>query len=243
MQQSQDAGRDVTATRERDAEKVGGGATGTKNYARRLFWFCLGLLTNSVGIAVITKAGLGTSQISSLPYVLTFEFPWLSFAVGTFVMNLVFVVVQIALLRREFFPAQLLQIPVNVVFSSFLGVAMSALGWVNPTWLPAQLATVLLGCAILGTGIAIECAPNLVFVPGEGIVHALARVSGRRLGSVKLVFDLFLVASSVALSLALFGRLNGVGVGTILTVFVTGNVVNLANARLPFLEHVRGLAE
>lgn len=219
------------------------GSLNTRNLGRRLAWFLLGLAINSCGIALITKAGLGTSQISSVPYVLSFEFPWLSFAMATFLVNLAFVAVQIALLGRRFFPLQLLQIPVNVVFSSCLGLAMGFFDWVAPTALPAQLAVLLLGCCVLGCGVAVECAPSVVFVPGEGIVHAIAEVTGIRLGTVKLAFDATLVCASVSLSLALFGTLRGVGVGTVLTVFVTGNVVNLANAHLGFLGHVRALAE
>lgn len=214
--------------------KDGSETLNTNNLGRRLAWFLLGLAINSCGIALITKAGLGTSQISSVPYVLTFEFSWLSFAMATFLVNLVFVAVQIVLLGRRFFPLQLLQIPVNVVFSSCLGLAMSVFGWVTPASLPAQLAVLLLGCCVLGCGIAVECAPSVVFVPGEGIVHAIAEVSGARLGTVKLAFDAALVCSYVSLSLVLFGTPRGVGIGTVLTVFVTGNVVNFANAHLDF---------
>lgn len=224
---------------EREAEQ----GFNTRNLAPRLFWFCLGLVINSFGIALITKGGLGTSQISSIPYVLSFQFPQMSFAMGTFLINLVFVAVQIALLGRKFFPVQLLQIPVNIVFSSCLGIGMAVFGWLNPTTLPAQLALVLIGCCVLGVGIAVECAPEVVFVPGEGIVHAIAEVTGQKLGTVKLAFDAVLVVASVSLSMLLFGRLNGVGVGTIITVFITGNVVNFANAHLGLLARVRALAE
>lgn len=215
----------------------------TNNLAPRLFWFCLGIAINSFGVALITKAGLGTSQISSLPYVLTFEFPWLSFAMSTFLVNLVLVAVQVPLMGREFFPIQLLQIPVNVAFSSCLGLAMGVLGWVNPATMPAKIAMVLLGCAVLGCGIAVECAPQVVYVPGEGVVHALAQATGHKLGNVKLAFDALLVVAAAALSMLLFGQINGVGLGTVLTVFVTGNVVNFANAHFGFLDRVRGLAE
>ncbi len=215
----------------------------TNNLGRRTFWFCLGIAINAVGIAFITKAGMGTSQISSVPYVLTFQFPQLSLAMSTFLINFVLVAIQIPLLGREFFPVQLLQIPVNIAFSSFLGVSMSVFGWMNPTTLPVKIAMILIGCCILGVGTAVECAPRLVYVPGEGAVHAISQVTGAKLGTVKLVFDLVLVALAVALSLVLFGRLNGVGLGTIITVVVTGNVVNLANEHLGFLGHVRALAE
>ncbi len=215
----------------------------TNNLGRRTFWFCLGILINSIGIAFITKAGMGTSQISSVPYVLSFQFPQLSFAMCTFLINFVLVAVQIPLLGKKFFPMQLLQIPVNVVFSTCLGLSMSFFSWMNPTSLPVKLGMILFGCCVLGFGIAVECAPSLVFVPGEGVVHAISRVTGVKLGTVKLVFDLVLVAIAVSISLMLFGRLNGVGLGTVFTVLVTGNVVNFSNEHFGFLEHVRGLAE
>ena len=37
--------------------------------------FTAGVVINSFGIAFITKAALGTSPISSLPYVLSLRFP------------------------------------------------------------------------------------------------------------------------------------------------------------------------
>ena len=212
-------------------------------FIQRCFWFCLGLLVNTLGIALITRSGLGTSQISSLPYIWSLADQRISYAAATFVVNMAFVAIQIVLLGRSFFPGQLVQIVANVIFSSFLGLQMDLLSWYQPTFFPIQLLGCLLGCCILGCGIAIECAPSLTYVPGEGIVHALAQVSGKRLGSVKVIFDAVLVASAVALSLVLFGTLNGVGIGTVLTVFVTGNVVNFVNAHLPLIGKIRSLIE
>ena len=46
---------------------------------KRYFFFTLGLIINSFGVAFITKSALGTSQISSIPYVLSLKFTNLSF--------------------------------------------------------------------------------------------------------------------------------------------------------------------
>ena len=80
------------------------------------FWFCLGILTSSVSIAFITKVGMGTSQISSVPYAFSLQFPQVSFAMCAFLINFVFAGAQIPLLGKKFFPMQLLHIPVNAVF-------------------------------------------------------------------------------------------------------------------------------
>ena len=50
---------------------------------KRYFFFILGLIINSFGVAFITKSTLGTSQISSIPYVLSLKFTNLSFGQTT----------------------------------------------------------------------------------------------------------------------------------------------------------------
>ena len=70
---------------------------------QRYLWFILGVCINSFGVAFITKAALGTSPISSIPYVLDLAFPP-TFGETTFAMNLVYIVLQVVLLRRDFKP-------------------------------------------------------------------------------------------------------------------------------------------
>ena len=212
------------------------------NKSLRYLCFFIGVLINSFGVALITKAALGTSPISSVPYVLSLRFaPTLGGF--TFVMNLLFIAAQIALLRRNFQPVQLLQIVVNIVFSWFIDVSMNLLGWFNPQGLPVQLAALALGCAVLGFGISVEVAPDVLRVPGEGLVGALSTVTGVRFGSVKGAFDVTLVAIALALSFVFFRGLNGLGLGTVVSALIVGRFVNLFNSRLPLIARIASLAK
>lgn len=175
--------------------------------AKRTLCFCFGLAVNSFGIALITRSGLGATQISSLPYVWSLATPAVSYALATFIVNMGFFAVEAILASRKFFPLQLFQVVANIIFSSFLGLSMQLLAFWQPSMLPLQIAGVLAGCCILGTGIAIECSPHLTYVPGESIVRVLADILDRKLGTVKLVFDAVLVASAIALSFAFFDGL------------------------------------
>ena len=47
---------------------------------KRYLIFLVGLFVNSLGVSLITKGNLGTSPISSIPYVLSLNFP---FSLGT----------------------------------------------------------------------------------------------------------------------------------------------------------------
>ena len=211
------------------------------NTAKRYLFFLIGILINAFGVALITKAALGTSPISSVPYVLSLRFaPTLG--AFTFVMNLIFIILQPVLLRRDYQPIQLLQIVVNIVFSWFIDVSMNLLGWLEPQNIAVELLVLLLGCAVLGFGISVEVAPDVLLVPGEGLVGALTAASGRRFGSVKVAFDVTLVLISLALSLLFFHRLNGLGLGTVISALLVGRFVNLYNSRLPLIAHIARLA-
>lgn len=195
----------------------------------RFACFACGVMINSFAIALITKGDMGTSQISSVPYVLSLRFP-LSFGMMTFIMNMVFIALQ------------LLQILVNVLFSTMIDVGMSLLSFLTPTTLWQRLLCVAAGCCIMGFGIMIEVSPNVLMVPGEGIVRALSIVTHAKYGTTKIVFDITLIAIAVVLSFAFFGTLQGVGLGTVISALCVGSVINGVNRVFAFPERIRSLA-
>ena len=209
---------------------------------KRYFFFILGLIINSFGVAFITKSALGTSQISSIPYVLSLKFTNLSFGQTTFIFNMLFILIQLLILKKDFRPIQFLQIPANILFSSFIDVSMTLLTGLNPQTIPLRSLSLLVGCAILAVGISVEVAPDVIKVPGEGIVHAMARVSGMEFGKVKIRFDVTLIIIAIVLSFLFFQRLNGVGLGTIVSAILIGPMISFVNRHLPGIEKIRGLA-
>ncbi len=82
----------------------------TTNKIKRYIIFFIGVFINSLGVSVITKADLGTSPISSVPYVLSLNFP---FTLGEFTIavNMIMVILQLVILRRNFKLEHVLQIP------------------------------------------------------------------------------------------------------------------------------------
>ena len=177
--------------------------TAQKHLMERYLLLCAGLVIMAFGVAFSIKGGLGTSPISSLPYVLSFRFP-VTLGQFTFAMNLFFILGQVLLLRRDFQPIQLLQVAVNAVFSAFIDVSMGLLSWLEISSLPMAVLVLVLGCAVLAFGISVEVAPRVLMVPGEGIVQAIAAVTGWRFGNVKTAFDATLVSTALLLSLELF---------------------------------------
>lgn len=210
---------------------------GAPSLAVRHAWFTVGVVITAFGIAVITKGALGTTPITSLPLVFSFEF---TPTVGTltFLMNLVFIIAQAALLRKDFRPYEWAQILVNIVFSSFIDISLWSLGWLDPNTLWLQLLIVAAGCLILAFGIAVQVAPGVLTTPGEGIVKAIAIVSKIRFGTVKVIFDWSLIGLATISSFIFFGELRGVGPGTVISALVIGIIINFFFKRILWLSRL-----
>ncbi len=93
-----------------------------KHYA----FLSFGLSLMALGITFSIKGKLGTSPISSLPYVLSVLSP-LTVGQASIVMHLAFIAFQIALLRRRFAPEQFVQLPVSLLFGYLMDGWMLAL--------------------------------------------------------------------------------------------------------------------
>lgn len=191
------------------------------NLVRQCLLLTGGLALAGLGVALTTRAGLGTSPISSLPYVFTFFTP-LTFGMATFAVNILFVLGQVALLGRGFPALQYAQLGVVLVFGLFIDLGM----WVGGLWVPeaywGRVAEVLAGSAVLAAGIALQIHADLLFNPGEGLVKALCRVTRARFAWTKMGFDVSLVASALLLSLLMLHAVRGLREGTVLAAFAVG---------------------
>ena len=84
------------------------------NKVKRYLIFFIGLFVNSLGVSLITKANLGTSPISSIPYVLSLNF---SFTLGNFTIffSIFLILLQLCIRRKNFKLEHLLQIPISTL--------------------------------------------------------------------------------------------------------------------------------
>lgn len=136
-----------------------------KEIVKRYIIFIIGLFINSLGVSMITKANLGTSPISSIPYVLSLHFP-LTLGQFTIIFSILLIILQLIILRKNFKLEHILQIPVSIAFGYFIDFTMILLGFVNPTMYIMQIVYLLIGCLILGFGVYMEVLANVVMLPG-----------------------------------------------------------------------------
>ncbi|MGK4256494.1 DUF6198 family protein [Bifidobacterium pullorum] len=119
--------------------------------------------------------------------------------------------------------------------------------------LPQRFAFFALGVVINSFGVAlitkgalgtsaISSVPNVVVVPGEGVVRAIAQVTKIRVGTVKAAFDITLIVIAGVMSLICFHELRGVGVGTVISALLVGPIINVINRVFTFQHRIQALA-
>lgn len=192
---------------------------------RRFAIFAAGALVCAMGIGFITRAGLGTSPISSLPFVLSLITP-VSMGVYTLSFNLFFLLCE-SLLTRRFTPAQALQIPATLLFSLCVDGALRLIPSRYGGPLADSVVYLLVGCAVMSLGIYLEVFADIIMLPGEAFVRALSKRTGSGFGNMKVGFDSCLAAVAAIAALCSFGRLNGVGAGTAFSALTVGQMVKV----------------
>ena len=206
-----------------------------KNKLKRYLLFLVGLFINALGVSLVTKASLGTSPISSIPYVLSLNFP-LTLGNFTIIFSILLILLQILILRKNFKIENILQIPVSIAFGYFIDLTMYMFFWVNPQNYVLKLVALLAGCIVLGFGVYIEVLADVVMLPGESFVRAIVQTMNTNFGTTKIIFDSTMTVVAGVLSVIFFGRLNGVREGTIIAALLVGFIARLFGKHLEFIK-------
>ena len=202
---------------------------------KRYLIFLVGLFVNSLGVSLITKANLGTSPISSIPYVLSLNFP---FTLGNFTIffSIFLIVLQLIILRKNFKLEHILQIPASIIFGYFIDLTMILFSWVNPEAYIMKIVYLLIGCLILGVGVYMEVLADVVMLPGESFVRAIVLTWKTNFGTTKICFDVSMSVIAAVLSFVFAGRLAGVREGTVIAALLVGFIARLIGKKLVFLK-------
>ena len=160
----------------------------TMNIIKRYIVFLIGLFISSFGVSFITKANLGTSPISAIPYVLSMKFS-LSLGEFTIIFSVFLVILQWIILRKNFKAQDLIQLPVSVAFGYFIDFTMILLKGLNPKSYPMKFIDLIIGCIILAFGVYLEVIADVAMLPGESFVRSIVKTFNKNFGNTKVIFD------------------------------------------------------
>ncbi len=191
----------------------------------------IGLVIMAFGVAFSIKAGLGTSPISSLPYVLSC-FTFLTVGTATICMHCVLIALQILILRRDFKWIQLLQLPIAFLFGYLCDFTLYLIDFVDCTAYYWRWVCCVIGIFLVAVGVSAEVCADITTLAGEGFVLAVCKVTPIKFGTMKVIFDVSLVCIAIVLSFLFIGNLSGVREGTVAAAIFVGTISRRLNIPL-----------
>lgn len=217
-----------------------------REWVRRYISFIFILFVIAFGTSLSIRANLGSSPISAPPYVLSL-IPGIPMTMGAIVicMHVLFIIIQILLLRRQYELRQLTQIFVSFLFGFYTDVTMWMTSFMQvPATLPhaigypLQFIELLIGGGLLAFGIACEVRCDSLMLAGEGLPLALSKAVKKDFGKVKICSDTSLVIIGVALMYYFFGHWDWkmIGVGTLVSMFYVGFMVRVFALHIAWLD-------
>ena len=205
------------------------------NIFLRSVTFITGLFIMALGVTLSVKANLGVSPISCVPYVFSMQFP-LTLGQTTIIMNVVLILLQIALLRKNYQLFQLIQFPVVLLFGFFIDFTMHMFLWLEPIHYFGQALLCLLSCIVLALGVFFEVKAKLTYLPGEGLAMAITKTFNVEFGKSKIGTDSSMVLIGIISSYAFLSGIEGIREGTVVAAVLVGYIVRFYNRRIRFFD-------
>lgn len=95
-----------------------------------------------------------------------------------------------------------------------------------------KLLSLIVGCCVIAFGAYLEVIADVVMLPGDAFVRAIAKVTNKEYGGVRVISDVSMTVVAGILCLIFLRKLEGVREGTIIAALITGNIVKVFTKKL-----------
>lgn len=200
---------------------------------RQLILYVVGFALFSLAVCLTSRASLGISPVTSVAHIFTFFTP-LSLGVTQFIWNLLLFLIQLIWLGRAFPKLQYLQLVASLLLSVFIDLIMPFTAIFDGARLSLVGRWMVFIAAILLMGFALSLliASRLVLLPGDGFARTFADKVGLEFGKGKVITDSSFVILTILISFLALGRLESVGIGTVIAALSVGNIARFCQHRL-----------
>ena len=197
------------------------------NLALKLLLYFGGLIVMTFGVILSVKSNMGVTPISSIPYTITVVFG-MDLGLATMLFSALMVLLQILILRKQYKIINLLQLPIGILFGVFLTVCgkLMAKFPVPETFIGCFLL-MLASTVFVALGVFLYVKPRFVPLAPEGFILAITQVTKLQFSTIKIIFDVTMVAISLVTCLVMIHSHGSVGLGTVVAALLVGMEVKL----------------
>lgn len=183
------------------------------------------VVLNSLGVLLMLHSGSGISAISSVPYAFRKVMPWLTLGTWTYIFQGL-LVCTLMLMRKKFVPTYLFSFVVGFVFGELMDLHEL---WITrlPVNLPLRVLYFVLSYLILCFGIALSKRCKLPIVPTDLFPREVSDITKVPYSRIKIGFDVTCLMVTALLTFFGLGRIEGLGIGTVVAAFTMGKGIVL----------------
>jgi len=201
-----------------------------KQIVKNYVLFLIGLFIAAMGVALSTKAGLGTSPVASVPYSISLLNRTLTFGWWLNIWSVIQIVVQVALLRKKCKPMEIIiQTILAFVYGYLTDFSCTLINGIQANSYVIQFGLMILSCFVLGLGIWIQFKGGVAMLPGEAMNRAISEVTGKRYENIKIFFDVLYIIVAAVIGFLFIGKMEGVREGSIIAALLIGNIIKIYN--------------
>lgn len=193
----------------------------------RTLIYAVGVLLNAFGVVMNTRCDMGTSTVNCIPFVFS-EATGITLGQGCIILYAIDIVIQIIVFRK-LTVRMALQLPFSFLFGFLVDFYDDQINsglltvFQNPD---IAMGTFMLFFGIVCTGIGVSMMMSMNYVPNppDGCTQSVCKLTGLPFGHGKWLNDAIRLVIACVLGMVMVGQVIGVGIGTVLCVFLIGNV-------------------
>ncbi|WP_100065726.1 YczE/YyaS/YitT family protein [Miniphocaeibacter massiliensis] len=184
----------------------------------------IGILLNGFAIVIYIKSNFGVSTISSIPFIVNKVIPSISLGNTTILYEVLLITILVLLtgIKKKYIYSILLGLLFGVIidFYSWL-LSFTSIGEIN------SIVLYIIAFTSLSFGISLCLKSDLTALPFDIFVKVISDKSNKSIKFVKTVFDITSVLIASAISLMYFKSIEGVAIGTVVSMLFTGNMIQV----------------
>jgi uncharacterized membrane protein YczE len=186
--------------------------------------FFAGLIILAVGIAFFIKADFGMSVIQSVAYLISLAVPELSFGTVSYLLQFV-LIVTLCIIVRKFSIRFIISFGSAVLYGYTLDLVVYLMRNLSANNIAVRILFFAAGFFLVVVAVTLFFRTNIPLMPYDIFVTEIANTKKISKSNVKIIYDLCYLAVALTLSLSIFGKLVGIGIGTIISGLFSGVAV------------------
>lgn len=184
----------------------------------------IGIFLNGLAVVIYIESNLGISTISSIPFIMNKIFQSISLGNATIIFEifLLLILILVVGMKKSYIYSILLGLLFGMIIDLYKWIfSFTSIGKVNNIFL------YIIAFTCLSLGISLTLKSNLTALPFDLFVKDFSEKIGKPIKCVKTVFDITCVFIAISVSLLYFKEIKGVGIGTLISMLFTGNMIQI----------------